>query len=169
MIEIRIDDLSSAETRALIAHHHADMHANTPAESVHALDIDALRSPAITVWSARLDGRLAGVAALKRLDAERGELKSFRTADAFRGRGVARALLRHIVAHARGAGMRSLWLETGSDDGFVAARALYASEGFVECGPFDAYVADPHSTFMRLALDDGRPETAAHGDELRAV
>lgn len=152
MIEIRIDDLSGAETRALIGHHHADMHAQTPAESVHALDVDALRSPAITVWSGWIDGRLAGIAALKRLDGDGGELKSFRTADAFRGRGVARALLRHIAVHARAHGMRSLWLETGSDDGFAAARALYASEGFVECGPFEDYVDDPHSTFMARTL-----------------
>lgn len=157
-IQIRVDDLSGAEARALVAHHHAQMHANTPAESVHALDLDALRSPAITVWSAWIDGRIAGVAALKRIGAEdgtpsdRGELKSFRTADEFLGRGVARALLRHIVAEATAQGIRSLWLETGSDDGFLAARSLYAGEGFVECGPFDDYADDPLSTFMSRIL-----------------
>lgn len=151
-MDIRIDDLSGADTRALIAHHHAQMHAQTPAESVHALDVDALRDPAITVWSAWLDGRVAGVAALTQLDAARGELKSFRTADEYLGRGVARALLRRIIADARGRGLTSLWLETGSDDGFVPARALYASEGFVECGPFEGYVDDPLSTFMTRAL-----------------
>ncbi|MBF0815051.1 GNAT family N-acetyltransferase [Microbacterium paludicola] len=151
-MDIRIDDLSGADTRALIAHHHAQMHAQTPAESVHALDIDALRDPGITVWSAWLDGRVAGVAALTQLDAERGELKSFRTADEYLGRGVARALLRRIIADARGRGLTSLWLETGSDDGFVPARALYASEGFVECGPFGGYIDDPLSTFMTRAL-----------------
>ncbi|GAA1732032.1 GNAT family N-acetyltransferase [Microbacterium paludicola] len=151
-MDIRIDDLSGADTRALIAHHHAQMHAQTPAESVHALDVDALRDPAITVWSAWLDGRVAGVAALTQLDAARGELKSFRTADEYLGRGVARALLRRIIADARGRGLTSLWLETGSDDGFVPARALYASEGFVECGPFDGYVEDPLSTFMTRTL-----------------
>lgn len=151
-MDIRIDDLSGADTRALIAHHHAQMHAQTPAESVHALDVDALRDPAITVWSAWLDGRVAGVAALTQLDAARGELKSFRTADEYLGRGVARALLRRIIADARGRGLTSLWLETGSDDGFVPARALYASEGFVECGPFGGYLDDPLSTFMTRAL-----------------
>lgn len=151
-MDIRIDDLSGADTRALIAHHHAQMHAQTPAESVHALDVDALRDPAITVWSAWLDGRVAGVAALTQLDAARGELKSFHTADEYLGRGVARALLRRIIADARGRGLTSLWLETGSDDGFVPARALYASEGFVECGPFGGYIDDPLSTFMTRAL-----------------
>lgn len=151
-MDIRIDDLSGADTRALISHHHAQMHAQTPAESVHALDVETLRDPAITVWSAWLEGRVAGVAALKQLDDERGELKSFRTADEFLGRGVARALLRRIIADARGRGLTSLWLETGSDDGFVPARALYASEGFVVCGPFEGYVDDPLSTFMTRTL-----------------
>lgn len=151
-VEIRIDDLSGAETRALVARHHEAMHVQTPAESVHALDGEALRAPGITVWSAWIAGELAGMGALKQIDADRGELKSFRTADAFLGRGVARALLRHIMAEARSRGLTSLWLETGSDGAFAPARALYASEGFTECGPFDGYVEDPHSTFMTRTL-----------------
>ncbi|MER7796270.1 GNAT family N-acetyltransferase [Microbacterium sp. NPDC096154] len=151
-IEIRIDDLTAPETLALIAHHHARMHENTPSESVHALDLDGLRSSAITIWSAWIGGRIAGIGALKRLDAQRGELKSFRTADEFQGRGVARALLRHILGEARARGLTSLWLETGSDDAFIPARALYRSEGFSECGPFDAYADDPHSTFFTRTI-----------------
>jgi len=151
-IAIRTDDLTGEQTRALVAHHHAAMHAQTPAESVHALDLDALQAPGVTVWSAWIGGTVAGIGALTMLDAERGELKSFRTADAFLGRGVARALLRHIVGAARERGLRSLWLETGSDDGFVPARGLYASEGFRECGPFGGYRADPRSTFMTRTL-----------------
>ena len=49
---IRIDDLETEPPRRLIAAHLAGMHAASPAESVHALDIDALRSPAVTFWSA---------------------------------------------------------------------------------------------------------------------
>jgi putative acetyltransferase len=147
-MQIRIDDLSSPATRALVARHNEGMHAQTPAESVHALDLDALRAPGITLWSAWIEGELAGIGGLKILDDERGELKSFRTADAFLGRGVARALLRHIVAEASARGLTSLWLETGSDDNFVAARALYASEGFELCGPFGEYAEDPHSAFF---------------------
>ncbi|GGH43561.1 GNAT family N-acetyltransferase [Microbacterium album] len=152
MIEIRTDDLTGEQTLRLAAQHHAEMHANTPPESVHALDLDALRAPGITVWSAWIDGDVAGIAALAQLDAARGELKSFRTGDAHRGRGVARALLRHIVAEARARGLTSLWLETGSDAAFAPARALYAGEGFRECGPFADYTDDPLSTYMTLAL-----------------
>ena len=68
----------------------------------------------MTFWSAWLGNDIAGCGALKRLDAERGEIKSMRVADRFLGRGVGRAILEHLVAQARAQGMRSLWLETGS-------------------------------------------------------
>lgn len=151
-LEIRVDDLSGDAVRSLIASHLDGMHDSSPPESVHALDIDGLRHPSITFWSAWIDGALAGMGALKALDAERGELKSMRVDDRFRGSGVGRALLRHIMAAARERGMTSLWLETGSPDEFLPAQRLYESEGFTVCGPFDAYTDDPMSVFMTRRL-----------------
>ncbi|SFS17285.1 putative acetyltransferase [Microbacterium sp. cf046] len=151
-IEIRTDDLSGDAIRALIAFHLDGMHDTSPAESVHALDVDGLRHPSITFWSAWIDGELAGIGALKTIDAERGELKSMRVDDRFRGSGVGRAILRHIVAEARARGMTSLWLETGSPEEFVPAQRLYESEGFTLCGPFEGYTDDPYSVFMTRTL-----------------
>ena len=151
-IEIRVDDLSGDATRALITAHLAGMHDTSPPESVHALDLDGLRDPAITFWSAWSGPELAGIGALKRLDAQRGEIKSMRVDDRFRGTGVGRALLRHIVEEARGRGMTSLWLETGSTAEFLPAKRLYESEGFVECGPFEGYALDPFSIFLTRTL-----------------
>ena len=74
------------------------------------------------------------------------------TAQFVRGRGVGRAMLRHIIATARGSGMARLSLETGSWDYFEPARALYRNHGFVECPLFGDYVRDPHSVFMSLDL-----------------
>jgi putative acetyltransferase len=151
-LEIRVDDLSGDAVRSLIASHLDGMHDSSPPESVHALDIDGLRHPSITFWSAWIDGALAGMGALKAIDADRGELKSMRVDDRFRGSGVGRALLRHIMAAARERGMTSLWLETGSPDEFLPAQRLYESEGFTVCGPFDAYTDDPMSVFMTRRL-----------------
>lgn len=151
-IEIRIDDLSDTAVQALIAAHLDGMHDSSPPESVHALGIDALRHPSITFWTAWVDGELAGIGALKRIDAQRGELKSMRVDDRFRGTGVGRALLRHIVEAARQRGMTSLWLETGSPDDFVPAVRLYQSEGFEVCGPFEGYAEDPFSIFMTRSI-----------------
>ena len=149
---VREDDLSGAATRELIARHLTGMHDTSPPESVHALDIDGLRHPSITFWSAWVGGELAGIGALKRIDDSRGELKSMRVDDRFRGSGIGRAILRHIVGVARARGMTSLWLETGSPEDFVPAQRLYESEGFTRCGPFDGYAADPFSVFMTRAL-----------------
>lgn len=153
-IQIRTDDLTGEATLRLLAHHLAGMRGLSPAESVHALDVDGLRDPAVTFWSAWVDGEAAGIGALKMLDAEQAELKSMRVDDRFLGTGVGRALLRHIVAAAQGRGIRSLWLETGSEPAFAPAQRLYASEGFVPCGPFGSYRADRHSVFMTLSLCD---------------
>ncbi|GAA1465420.1 putative acetyltransferase [Microbacterium thalassium] len=151
-MRIRVDDLSGEATRSLIAHHLADMRATSPEESCHALDVDALREPAVTFWSAWDGDDLAGIAALKDLGAARGELKSMRVADAHRGRGVGRALLHHVMGAARARGLSTLWLETGTPPAFLAARRLYADEGFTECGPFGDYVNDPFSVFMMRLL-----------------
>ncbi|MCH6230101.1 GNAT family N-acetyltransferase [Microbacterium sp. CFH 31415] len=151
-IRIQPDDLSGDATRRLIAFHLAGMLETSPPESVHALDIDALRDPAVAFWSAWVQDDLAGIGALKTMDAERGELKSMRVDDRYRGYGIGRALLRHIVAEAGARGMRSLWLETGSTEEFLPAQRLYESEGFTKCGPFGGYAVDPYSMFMTRTL-----------------
>ncbi|NLP82659.1 GNAT family N-acetyltransferase [Microbacterium sp. CFH 90308] len=151
-IEIRTDDLSGDETRRLVAFHLSGMHDTSPAESVHALDIDALQHPSVSIWSAWIEGEIAGIGALKTLDEARGEVKSMRVSDRFRGAGVGRALLRHIMATARERGMTSLWLETGATAEFLAAQRLYESEGFATCGPFADYALDPFSVFMTREL-----------------
>jgi putative acetyltransferase len=150
--EFRVDDLSGEPTRALIARHLNGMRANSPAESVHALDIDGLKHPDVTFWSAWVDGQIAGCGALKQIDAQRGELKSMRVADEFLGNGIGRAMLEHLMREARARGMKSLWLETGSAAAFTPALRLYESAGFRRCGPFEGYAEDPFSVFMTRSI-----------------
>lgn len=151
-LHIRIDDLQGPEIRALLEEHLAQMHRESPPESVHALDLDQLRKPAITFWTAWDDGQLVGCAALKQLDATHGELKSMRTPATLRRRGAGRALLAYVIEVARARGLQRLSLETGTQASFAPARALYASVGFIETGPFADYIDDPYSCFMTLAL-----------------
>jgi putative acetyltransferase len=75
-----------------------------------------------------------------------------RTARSQLRKGVARAMLRHILSVAQARGFQRISLETGTPAPFVAAQKLYASEGFVACGPFANYVLDPYSLFMTKAL-----------------
>ena len=151
-MRIQPDDLTGPEIHALLEEHLRAMHAHSPPESVHALDITRLRHPDITFWTVRDEGALLGCGALRRIDNETGEIKSMRTATPYLRRGVARAMLDHIVAEAARRGYRRLWLETGSMAAFEPARRLYAAAGFTFCGPFADYVPDRNSVFMTRAL-----------------
>lgn len=146
------DDLSGAAIRALLEQHFAGMLANSPAGSCHFLDFDGLRAEGVTFWSIHRDDELAGCGALKILDAQHGEIKSMRTAEAFLRQGVAAYMLDHIIGVARERGLERLSLETGSSGAFEPALALYCRFGFTECAPFAGYTPDPFSRFMTRAL-----------------
>ena len=146
------DDLTGGPVLALLERHMAHMRSLSPPESVHALDLSGLRGPEITFWTVWDGADLVGCGALKQIDPAHGEIKSMHTAAEHRGRGVAAAMLAHILAEARRRGYRRLSLETGSMDGFIPARMLYARNGFFECPPFDDYAEDPNSTFMTFVL-----------------
>ncbi len=152
-MEIKEDDLSGAEVRELIRQHLSAMAEDSPPESVHALDINGLRSPDVTFWSVWEQGELLGCGALKELDERHGEIKSMRTATKHLRKGVARRMLQCIVDEAQRRGYRRLSLETGSPESFAPARALYESFGFRYCEPFADYSEDPYSAYMTKELE----------------
>ena len=145
-------DVTDPRVIALVATHVAIARSNTGGGSAHALDMAGLAQPDMTLWGAYDGEALVGLGALLRLDGEHGEIKSMHTAAHARGRGVGAAMLGHIVAAARAAGLRRLSLETGSRDFFQPAHRLYRRHGFAECAPFDAYVPDPNSLFLTRLL-----------------
>ena len=151
-IQVRQDNLSSEEVQALIAEHLSGMHSNTPAGQVHALDIERLRAPGVTFWTAWLDGALCGCGALKELDSLSGEVKSMRTRAAFLRQGVGQAILDEIVRTARQRGYTHLFLETGTGPAFAAAHKLYLRNGFGWSGAFGEYTATEFNVFMVKAL-----------------
>ncbi|HUP67658.1 MAG TPA: GNAT family N-acetyltransferase [Sphingomicrobium sp.] len=145
-------DLDSEDVRALLEFHFSEMRSTSPPEACHVLPADGLRDPAVTFWSMRDDGALAGVGALKELSNDHGEVKSMRTAPHCLGKGVGRAMLHHIVGEAKKRGYKRLSLETGSTEPFAAALRLYESEGFAATGPFGGYRATPFTRFFTRAL-----------------
>jgi putative acetyltransferase len=147
-MDIRLDDLTSAQITELLREHLQGMARHSPPESVHALDLDGLRQPDVSFWSAWEGGELLGCGALKQLDGEHGEIKSMRTSSAHLRKGVAARLLQHIIDEAGRRSYRRLSLETGSAQAFAPARRLYARFGFQPCAPFADYVDDPYSVFM---------------------
>lgn len=150
---IRVDDLTGPEIAAFLEEHLSDMRAVSPPESKHALDLDGLRKPEITFWTAWNEGRLVGCCALKQLDRSHGEVKSMRVARNFRAKGMGSALVAHVISEARARGLTRLSLETGAMPFFEPARRLYKRHGFEFCGPFGSYKTDPNSVFMTRVFD----------------
>ena len=154
MTRIVRGDLSDPRVVDLLHLHLTSARAETAPGSAHALDLTGLQSPDISFWTIWDDETLLGVGALKRLSADRGEVKSMYTVQSLRQRGAGSAMLRHIIATARASGMSRLSLETGSWDYFRPAQAFYRRHGFVECPPFADYVLDSNSVFMSLDLGE---------------
>jgi putative acetyltransferase len=123
-MEIKLDDLSGNEVAELIKQHLQGMALNSPPESIHALNLEQLRRPEITFWSAWEGKELAGIGALKELDGQHGEIKSMRTSPIHLRKGVAKRLLQHILEEAKRRGYRRLSLETGSMEAFEPAKRL---------------------------------------------
>ena len=151
-MRIVIDDLSGPEVHELLQEHLRGMALNSPPESVHALDVEALRRPEVTFWTVWEDGELLGCGALAELDSRHAEIKSMRTSSSHLRKGVAKNLLGHILEEAARRGYSRVSLETGSMDAFAPARQLYANFGFTYCAPFANYVEDPYSVFMTREL-----------------
>ena len=147
-LEIRLDDLSGPEIAGLLREHLECMAQVSPPESRHALNLDRLRQPCITFWTAWEGSTLAGCGALKEIDPAHGEIKSMRTATTHLRQGVGSMLLRHIMSEAKRRGYKRLSLETGSMAYFEPARTLYRKAGFKECAAFAGYKPDPNSTFF---------------------
>lgn len=151
-LEIVSDDLTGRAVRELLSEHLADMHATSPPESVHALDLDGLRDQAVTFYSAWVGDELMGCGALKEIGDGHAEIKSMRTSAHARGRGVGADVLAFLVAEATRRGLGRISLETGVEPYFAAARRMYQRQGFVDCPPFGNYQPDPNSVFMTRTL-----------------
>lgn len=136
----------------LMQRHTADMHADTPPESIHMMDAGQLAVPDVSFFVLRDNGEPLAMGAFKRIDATHAEIKSMHVLTEARGRGLSRAMLDHLLTQAQAAGFRRLSLETGVQPTFIAARALYYKAGFVDCPPFEGYGEDPNSLFMTKTL-----------------
>lgn len=141
-----------ADLALLFQRHTADMHADTPPESIHMMDAGELAIPAVRFFVMREEGVPVGMGAFKAIDASHAEIKSMHVLAEARGRGLSRKMLDHLTAQAQAEGFTRLSLETGVQPTFIAARALYSKAGFAECQPFEGYWDDPNSVFLTKTL-----------------
>ncbi|MDX1281070.1 GNAT family N-acetyltransferase [Shewanella colwelliana] len=147
-----LDDLTGDAIAQLLQQHLEEMYSTSPSESVHALDLSALKQPCIRFWSLWDNEQLAGCGALKRLSHNHFEIKSMRIAQSYRQQGLGAKILYHLVADAAQQGGKQISLETGTMAFFAPARNLYSKSGFHICPPFADYQPDPNSIFMTKQL-----------------
>ena len=151
-ISIYKGGLSKPDVQDLLKAHVQDARENSPMDSSHALDLDALRVPDISFWHYRDGGELVGFCALKHTGGTTAEIKSMRTVTTRQRQGIGSFILGHIIDTARARGISILELETGANTAFAPARALYNKFGFSDCAPIKGYKPHPFSHFMRLEL-----------------
>ena len=149
---IQQENPTGPDLSLLFARHTADMHTDTPPESIHMMDASELDTPDVHFFVLRHVGKPIAMGAFKIFDGSHAEIKSMHVLAEARGRGLSKAMLDHLILEARAAGVTQLSLETGVQPTFVAARALYTKAGFTECPPFEGYVEDPNSVFMTRSL-----------------
>ena len=94
----------------------------------------AYAEPLGAILLAEVEGRVAGVVALRPMEAGACELKRMYVRPEARGQGIGRALGEAIIASAVGRGYRLMRLDTA--DTLTAAQALYRSLGFAPCPPY---------------------------------
>ena len=151
-LAIRAGGLGDPQVEALLRLHHAQAHGSTPAGNAHALDASGLAASDIAFFTAWDGDALAGMAALRTLDAAHAEVKSMRTHPDHLRRGVAAALLAHVIAVATARGLTRLSLETGTAPMFAPANRLYETTGFTDCEAFAGYPPSAHNRFMTMNL-----------------
>jgi putative acetyltransferase len=153
-----VDALITAESplgpdlALLMQRHTADMHAQTPPESIHMMDAGQLAVPEVSFFVLREGGVPVAMGAFKRISDSHGEIKSMHVLAEHRGRGLSRAMLVHLMDQAQAVGLHRLSLETGAEPIFAPARTLYERAGFTYCDPFEGYTLDPNSVFMTKVL-----------------
>jgi len=143
--EIAIESPLTEDMRAMIGELNAVLGALTPEEANFSMSAEDMAGTETTVFVARVDGKPAACGALHRHGGGVGELKRFYARPGYRGQGLARQILDRVLQRAAEEGFDRLVLETGHN--YDAARRLYESAGFEQCGPVLDYPDSPYSVF----------------------
>ena len=152
MITVVRTELTADVSRALIGALNAELSGLYPEPGANHFDLDPgeVREGRGAFLVVHEDGTPVGCGALRRFDAETGELKRMYVSPSVRGTGLGRRLLAALEAEARALGVRRVVLETGVRQ--AAALALYRSAGFRPIPLYGEYRSSP-DTSVCLAKD----------------
>lgn len=151
-MHIEQDDVTRSDVIALLRYHLGDMAAHSPEGTSYALDVAALKTPDMSVYTIWDEAVLAGCGALHEISPVAAEIKSMRTVERYQKQGVGSEILSHLIDISKRRGYQRLSLETGTTPLFYKAIAFYARAGFVLGEPFDDYIPSRYNIFMHLDL-----------------
>jgi len=149
-ITVEACDPRDPAAKALLEQSHALMTDMSPADACHFLSVDALCTPEIKFFVAKLDGQTLGCGAIAQREGY-AEVKSMFVDPSARGKKIADHILIHLTQVSRDLELPKMMLETGV--GLDAAHRMYEKHGFEYCGPFGSYDENPLSLFMTKDLD----------------
>jgi ribosomal protein S18 acetylase RimI-like enzyme len=154
-IEIIATRADVPEAVALIEELEAHLAPQYPTESRHGFSVEKLLREGVRFFVARVDGLPAACGGVLFVDDEYAEIKRMYVRPAFRGRGLGRAVLEHLVGEAVANGLTVIRLETGIHQ--ADAIAMYERAGFVRIPPFGPYWEDPLSRcYERIQAPSGQ-------------
>ncbi len=105
---------------------------STIEQDMHKLDI--FFPPNGRLLLARTEDQTIGIACMKKIRKEIGEIKRMYVRSEFREKGIGRALLEKLISEARMIGYP--WIRLDSSRFMKAAHSLYRSAGFQEIDPY---------------------------------
>lgn len=121
-----------------------------PAESRHGYNVEQLLKASVAFFIAHVDDNPAGCGGVQLYDLAYAEIKRLYVRPQYRGLGLAKRLLQHLVNVSEQRGIRVLRLETGIHQ--TDAISLYEHLGFQRIPPFGTYQEDPLSVFFEKRL-----------------
>ncbi|HEX6878068.1 MAG TPA: GNAT family N-acetyltransferase [Nocardioidaceae bacterium] len=101
-------------------------------------------------YVALLAEETCGCGVLQRVDPGLVEIKRMYVPARFRGRGIARAILKSLEDRARATGSARVRLQTGTRQ--PEAISLYASAAYKPCEPWGRYAVDPNALCFSKTL-----------------
>ena len=151
-MEFILNNFDNPKVNILLIKHFKELKSVSPEGSTHVLDVEGLKHKSIKFWSLWIDDELFGCGAIKFLDKDHGEFKSIRIEDNFRGKGLAKDIIKFLFYEAKKNNVKKISVETGSSNFFLPARKLFKSLGFKPCSPFAHYKDDPNSCYFNIIL-----------------
>jgi putative acetyltransferase len=131
------------DAQALVAELDAHLALFYPVESRHGFSVAKLLTENVAFFVSRYDGAPAGCGGLKLVGRDYGEIKRMWVRPQYRGLGLGKLMLDHLVEYARQQGVGIVRLETGIHQ--REAIGLYEQAGFQRIRPFAEYTDDPLS------------------------